>query len=58
MQLMTHHFGGKVEGAKHREYGKAEINVQNDSLLYHELPKEQVVWMSHGDLSCRNTSWF
>ncbi len=50
MQLMTHHFGGKVAGADHREYGKASIHVQNDSLMYHELPKEQVVWMSHGDL--------
>ncbi|RKD71272.1 GMP synthase (glutamine-hydrolysing) [Sinobaca qinghaiensis] len=50
MQLMTHHFGGKVEAAHHREYGKAMITVQNGSSLYHDLPKEQSVWMSHGDL--------
>ncbi|MFB5661232.1 glutamine-hydrolyzing GMP synthase [Alteribacillus sp. HJP-4] len=50
MQLMTHHFGGKVEAAHHREYGKALITLQNDSELYNELPREQSVWMSHGDL--------
>ncbi|WP_373284276.1 glutamine-hydrolyzing GMP synthase [Priestia taiwanensis] len=49
MQLMTQHFGGKVERADHREYGKAILNVNNDSALYGDLPKEQVVWMSHGD---------
>ncbi|MGE6260539.1 glutamine-hydrolyzing GMP synthase [Heyndrickxia sporothermodurans] len=50
MQLMTKHFGGKVEPAKHREYGKAKITIQNDSKLFEKLPKEQIVWMSHGDL--------
>ncbi|MGE7624334.1 glutamine-hydrolyzing GMP synthase [Viridibacillus sp. NPDC096237] len=50
MQLMTHALGGKVEKAAHREYGKAEIQVLNDNALFGELPKEQVVWMSHGDL--------
>ena len=50
MQLMTQHFDGKVEPAKHREYGKAAIQVQNESKLFAELPDEQIVWMSHGDL--------
>jgi GMP synthase (glutamine-hydrolysing) len=50
MQLMTMHFGGKVERAKHREYGKAAINVEKQSKLFSNLPEEQVVWMSHGDL--------
>lgn len=50
MQLMTHSLGGKVESADHREYGKAEITVLEDNALFGELPKEQVVWMSHGDL--------
>ncbi|MDG4658349.1 glutamine-hydrolyzing GMP synthase [Ectobacillus antri] len=50
MQLMTHHFGGTVERAEHREYGKAVIQVENESKLYNSLPNEQVVWMSHGDL--------
>ncbi|MCA1061783.1 glutamine-hydrolyzing GMP synthase [Rossellomorea aquimaris] len=50
MQLMTMHFGGKVERAKHREYGKAAINIEKQSKLFSNLPEEQVVWMSHGDL--------
>ncbi|WNF36891.1 glutamine-hydrolyzing GMP synthase [Bacillaceae bacterium IKA-2] len=50
MQLISHHFGAKVEASNHREYGKAIINVENPTKLYHELPIEQSVWMSHGDL--------
>lgn len=50
MQLMTHVFGGKVEKATHREYGKATLKVELQSPLYHQIPEEQVVWMSHGDL--------
>ncbi|MGD7046301.1 glutamine-hydrolyzing GMP synthase [Jeotgalibacillus proteolyticus] len=50
MQLMTMHFGGKVEKARNREYGKAEINVQEAKGLFKGLPVNQLVWMSHGDL--------
>ncbi|MBB2481883.1 glutamine-hydrolyzing GMP synthase [Bacillus sp. APMAM] len=50
MQLMTQHFGGKVEPAQHREYGKAKIEIKSPSKLFENLPDEQVVWMSHGDL--------
>jgi GMP synthase (glutamine-hydrolysing) len=50
MQLMTFLFGGVVEKATHREYGKAVLKVENESNLYKELPAEQIVWMSHGDL--------
>lgn len=46
---MTQHFGGKVEAASHREYGKAIISVQNQSEVFKGLPIEQSVWMSHGD---------
>lgn len=50
MQLMANHLEGKVEQAKQREYGKANIQVQNETKLFASLPEEQVVWMSHGDL--------
>jgi GMP synthase (glutamine-hydrolysing) len=50
MQLMTMHFGGKVERAKHREYGKAVLTLEHESKLFAGLPNEQTVWMSHGDL--------
>ena len=49
MQLMSQHFGGTVEKASHREYGKAEIDVKNPTALFGKLPTSQVVWMSHGD---------
>ncbi|WP_082235223.1 glutamine-hydrolyzing GMP synthase [Halobacillus massiliensis] len=49
MQLMTHHFNGKVERAHQREYGKADISVKNDPALFKKTPKEQTVWMSHSD---------
>ncbi|MDQ0233454.1 GMP synthase (glutamine-hydrolyzing) [Metabacillus malikii] len=50
MQLMTHKLGGVVEAADHREYGKATIDVQKQQGLFKDLPNQQVVWMSHGDL--------
>jgi len=40
MQLMTQHFGGKVERASKREYGKAEIRIDHESLLFKDLPSE------------------
>ena len=49
MQLMSQHFGGKVEKASHREYGRAEINIKNATALFGQLPENQIVWMSHGD---------
>ncbi|RFA33994.1 GMP synthase (glutamine-hydrolyzing) [Virgibacillus dokdonensis] len=49
MQLMALHFEGKVEKAKNREYGKAEMDVQGEPTLFAGTPKQQTVWMSHGD---------
>ena len=49
MQLMTEHFGGKVKRADHREYGLAEIQIQDAGGLFSSLPKTLPVWMSHGD---------
>ncbi|HET7615496.1 MAG TPA: glutamine-hydrolyzing GMP synthase [Bacillales bacterium] len=52
MQLMTLHFGGNVERAVHREYGKADIRIeQNDRPgLFKGVSDNATVWMSHGDL--------
>lgn len=49
MQLLAHELGGKVESCEHAEYGKAELELVNDSLFTHHLPMMQQVWMSHGD---------
>ncbi|SDI90619.1 glutamine-hydrolyzing GMP synthase [Natribacillus halophilus] len=50
MQLLTHHFGGNVEAADYREYGKAVLEVSESAKLFQGLASEQSVWMSHGDL--------
>ncbi|MBP2057312.1 GMP synthase (glutamine-hydrolyzing) [Lactobacillus colini] len=51
MQLMSKDLGGKVEKADNSEYGRADIDVvDQESLLFQDLPIEQYVWMSHGDL--------
>jgi GMP synthase (glutamine-hydrolysing) len=49
MQLMAHMLGGKVAKALKREYGKAELIVDDDSDLLAGIPRENMVWMSHGD---------
>ncbi|WP_404450354.1 glutamine-hydrolyzing GMP synthase [Sutcliffiella horikoshii] len=58
MQLMTMHFGGVVEKASHREYGKALATVSNQSAVYQDIPEQQVVWMSHGDLVVKEPADF
>ncbi|HEX3630210.1 MAG TPA: glutamine-hydrolyzing GMP synthase, partial [Candidatus Dormibacteraeota bacterium] len=49
MQLLAHQLGGRVEGAGKREYGPAQIRVEDGSPLFKDLPVELPVWMSHGD---------
>jgi GMP synthase (glutamine-hydrolysing) len=49
LQLMVHVLGGKVLAADKREYGHANVEINNDSRLFHGLPKNLSVWMSHGD---------
>ena len=47
---MTHFMnGGAVQGCETKEYGRTDIEITSDSLLFKNLPKKQVVWMSHGD---------
>lgn len=47
---MTHFLnGGEVKVCDKKEYGRAQIMVESDSLLFKGLPKEHIVWMSHGD---------
>jgi GMP synthase (glutamine-hydrolysing) len=49
LQLMVHVLGGNVRAADKREYGHAEVEIKDDSRLFHGLPKKLSVWMSHGD---------
>ena len=56
MQLITHLLGGKVARAVKREYGRAELMLDDESDLLKfiggtgDSPENKaVVWMSHGD---------
>ena len=49
MQLMARTLGGRVERAPSREYGRATFTVTNHHLLFKDIPKNSVTWMSHGD---------
>jgi len=51
MQLVAHYLGGKVGQAKRREFGRAELQVLDDSDLFKGVTAagRLPVWMSHGD---------
>ena len=48
-QLMQHLLGGKVERASVREYGKSALTVDNNSVIFSNVKKESICWMSHFD---------
>ncbi len=50
LHFIVHHLGGKVLSAPRREYGHAEVMIENGaSQLFAGLPPTLQVWMSHGD---------
>ena len=48
-QYINHHFGGEVETPSLAEYGKTQLEVDNKSKLFENLPKESIIWMNHKD---------
>lgn len=48
-QFMAYSLGGNVMHAPVSEYGKTLTNVVNDSILFKNVNKETIVWMSHTD---------
>src|SRR5207237_8363785 len=48
MQLMALELGGAVEHTGGSEFGKTALRADGGE-LFHDLPPEQTVWMSHGD---------
>ena len=57
MQTMAHQLGGAVQGSDVREFGYAQVKVEGQSALLHDI-KDHLddagsalldVWMSHGD---------
>ncbi len=48
-QLMQYILGGEVTKAQVPEYGKTEVIVDNDSLLFKDVSPKTICWMSHFD---------
>ena len=47
-QLLAQMLGARVEKGS-GEYGPTKLSVSAEDRLFADLPKEQLVWMSHGD---------
>jgi GMP synthase (glutamine-hydrolysing) len=48
-QFLAQHYGGKVERSAKREYGKAQLSIQNGDPFWEGLSQASQIWMSHGD---------
>jgi len=50
LHFIVHHLGGKVRPGPKREYGHAEVSIEDGATpLFAGLPASLQVWMSHGD---------
>ncbi len=49
MQWIAHTLGGQVRRAERREYGRAQLEIQNGSELFRDFPRQLKIWNSHGD---------
>ena len=49
MQTLAEQMGGQVISADQKEFGYAELKINNKSVLFSDLKKSLNVWMSHGD---------
>ena len=48
-QLMAYLLGGSVKTAPVSEYGKTEVTVNRDSVLFGDVSEKTICWMSHTD---------
>jgi GMP synthase (glutamine-hydrolysing) len=49
MQLGCRILGAEVVGSNRREFGRAPIRITNPNAVLAGIPRETIVWMSHGD---------
>jgi len=49
MHFMINALGGKVHKAKKREYGFAELHINDHKHIFRDIDKKTSCWMSHGD---------
>jgi GMP synthase (glutamine-hydrolysing) len=48
-QLSAKNFGGKVEKSNKREYGRAQLRIKKQDILFKDIDDNSQVWMSHSD---------
>jgi GMP synthase (glutamine-hydrolysing) len=48
-QLAAKQFGGTVEKSNKREYGRAQLKIEKEDILFESISSRSQVWMSHGD---------
>lgn len=48
-QLISYLLGGTVETAPVSEYGKTEVSVNTDSVIFQDVSEKTIAWMSHTD---------
>jgi GMP synthase (glutamine-hydrolysing) len=48
-QLMAKDLGGAVKAERKREYGRTELQIDDETNLFAGLPNHVTCWMSHGD---------
>lgn len=49
LQLICKNFGGTVEPATSREYGKSILRITDNTDILRKVEDASIVWMSHGD---------
>jgi len=49
-QCITQIFGGKVTTASQAEYGRIEVDIDNQEDIFFNFPNRTICWMSHQDL--------
>lgn len=58
LQLIAHQLGGEVDRSAKREYGKAQLYIDDTADLFFNVEKKTNVWMSHGDALTKLPSGF
>lgn len=48
-QFIAQEFGGKVNRADSREYGRVKLEILSDDKLFHGIEQDTLCWMSHTD---------
>ncbi|GAB5495992.1 MAG: glutamine-hydrolyzing GMP synthase [Phycisphaerales bacterium] len=49
MQIVCQELGASITPADHREFGRANLEIADESDLFGAVPQRTTVWMSHGD---------